>query len=165
MNPDQLVIAACDRIWSDDSSLLTVKSFQEPSGYICQSGVDLPRVKFTSHHVWWAASYMPGLHKGPGLWPTSATLTHRGTEWGATRPGPPGAGTAGLRAGTRQSSAARRLGSITPVSDMRPNTQMFLHYTQSSSEVRKSGALWEEYSAFSLLWNLIKSVSILNPDD
>ena len=147
MNPDHLVIAACDRIWSDDSSLLTVKSFQEPSGYICHSGVDLPRVKFTSHHVWWAASYMPGLHKGPGLWPTSAS-SHTG--WGATRPGPPGAGgtAAGLRAGTRQSTPARRLGSITAVSDMRPNTQMFLHYTQSSSELRKSGALWQECSAF-----------------
>ena len=51
-------------IWSDDSWILTVKSFQEPSGIICHSGVDLPG--WSSHlttllDAWWAASYVtPG---------------------------------------------------------------------------------------------------------
>ena len=45
-------------IWSDDSWILTVKSFQEPSGYICH-----PDRGWSSHvtnlfDAWWAASYV-----------------------------------------------------------------------------------------------------------
>lgn len=67
------------------------------------------RVKFTSHPAWWAASYGPGLHKGPGSL-SHICQPHTDRE---RRDTAGAAGTAGLRAQTRQSRAARRLGSIT----------------------------------------------------
>ena len=105
MNPDRLVIAACDIIWSDDSVLLTVKSFQEPSGYICHSGVDLPRVKFTvfDGQLLICPGYIKGRVSGPHLPPSHTEgRSEARHDRGRREPGQPDSGP---RPGSRQQLA------------------------------------------------------------